>query len=383
MSQFVRPRRGMTLVEIMVSMVLLLFVLGASTEFFRRQGTVVAQASGRLEAQQTAQFTLSLLDRELRLAGIGVADMQPTVVQAGGRAVTFNANLVSAMADDPSAVYVDRDADAALTGVFRSTQKRALPNSGHIYPESTYMKSVGAPSTAETIALWLSPDSSTALPTNDYILWRRVNNGASQLAARGIVLSAGEHFFEYFKPDTAGNPIPIPKSTLPLFHVATVHDSPADTGRHALVDSIHMVRVRVRVAFVDRAGTVERQLDHTIRLMNAGLIHRPTCGEPPLGVTPSAVAIVDTLGHPAVRITWSSSADETGGEADVERYGLYRRLAGATMGEPFASVPAGLSSYTFTDTDVRSGEQWVYGVTAVDCTPNSSGVTTTTAVTIP
>ena len=69
----------------------------------------------------------------------------------------------------------------------------------------------------------------------------------------------------------------------------------------------------------------------------------------------------------------------------MERYALYRRLSGqpGTMSEPFASIPAGLESYSFTDTDVRSGEQWIYGVASQDCTPSISSVTSASAVTIP
>jgi len=68
----------------------------------------------------------------------------------------------------------------------------------------------------------------------------------------------------------------------------------------------------------------------------------------------------------------------------VERYAVYKRLvAFADFSEPFAGVPAGAASYSFVDTDVHTGEIWIYGVAALDCTPNSSSVGSTVAITVP
>src|ERR1700742_4850812 len=108
-------RSGFTLIEVVLSMTLLLFVLGIATNSFRRQSEVLQAQSGRLEAQQTAQFTLAELDRELRLAGVGVADMQPVIVQADSLAVTFNADLQGHVLGDPAPVYIDTAADPYMT----------------------------------------------------------------------------------------------------------------------------------------------------------------------------------------------------------------------------------------------------------------------------
>ena len=60
---------------------------------------------GRGEASQNARFVQDAIDRELRLAGGEVG--QPIIVQATPFALTFNVNLVSNVADDPGAVYID------------------------------------------------------------------------------------------------------------------------------------------------------------------------------------------------------------------------------------------------------------------------------------
>lgn len=378
-----RIRPGFTLIEVLISMVLLLVIVGAATNSFRRTSVQLAQQSGRLDAQQTVQFTLSALDRELRVAGVGVVDMQPVLVQAAPLAITFNADLVSSLPGDPSAVYVDPDAPSAISAVFRSQERTALPTSSFAYPESTFVKAAGVPSGAETISYWLAADDTD--PSGGYALWRRVNAGEPRLVARGIVVGPSDTVFQYFKGDTAGVLTAIPGSRLPLHHVAATHGATTDTGTAALVDSIHTVRVRLRVAYRDRGGLVYRRLDHTIRLMNAGLVRRVTCGEPPLGVSATAVAALDTLGQPMVTISWSKSLDEGAGERDVERYVLYRRPAGAPAGteQAFTSIPAGSASYTFVDTDVRTGEQWIYGVAAQDCTPSTSSAGSTSIVVVP
>lgn len=379
-----RHRPGFTLTEVMIAMTLMLFILSVATNSFRKQSGLIAAQSGRLEAQQTVQFTLSELDRELRLAGVGVADMQPIVIQADSLSVTFNADLVSTVPNDPSAVYYDAYANPEMTTVWRSAEKRTLPRSGFYYPDSTHMRSVGAPSGAETISYWLARDSSVSA-TNEYVLFRRVNHGAARLVAKGIIRNPTDTVFQFFKGDSVGNLTAIPAPNLPIYHNASTHGVKADTGRFAWVDSIRTIRVRMTVVFRDRSGPVYRRLDHTIRLMNAGLVRRSTCGEPPIGTTPSAVAALDTAGVPVVTITFPQSSDEGGGERDVERYALYRRLNGetATNAEPFASIPAGNASYVFTDSDVASGQEWVYGVASQDCTPQISGVSYSASVTIP
>jgi len=64
-----------------------------------------------MDAMQNAQFAASQIERELREAGAGVADVQPMLVQADSEAMTFNANMVSIDTGDVRAVYQIRDAD--------------------------------------------------------------------------------------------------------------------------------------------------------------------------------------------------------------------------------------------------------------------------------
>jgi len=382
-----RARRGFTLLEMLLAMTLLLGVIGLSTRLFRMQSNAVSTQAGRLDAQQNSRFALSLLDRELRMAGVGVADAQPLVVMAGPTALSFNVDLEARDTNDLSAVYVNPDADTLGLGAMRASAKITLPGTSTAYPDSTYRYNAGVPSNAETITYWLSRDS-TSPRSNEYILFRRANALAPKVVARGILLNSGDTVFQYFKGDTTGALTPVSPALLPIIHSAAMHGAPDDTARSALTDSIRQVRVTFTSVYHDPRTNqdIPRTLRQTIHLMNAGLIQRSTCGQPPLGVAPSATVTPAGRGNPQtfVTLSWSPSVDDGAGEKDVQRYAIYRRLSSAaSFDQPFSSVPAGTPPYAFNDTDVLSGQTWIYGVAAQDCTPSVSPIGETSPVIIP
>lgn len=369
-------------------MSLMLAILGLSTQLFRKQSNAVSTQAGRLDAQQNSRFAISELDRELRVAGVGVVDAQPLLVQAGALAITFNANLVALDTGDLGAVYINPDADSAGVDVLRTNEKITLPGTSKLYPDSTYMQAAGIPSNAETISFWLSQDS-TSSHANEYVLFRRINARPAKVVARGIIYNASDTIFQYFKGDTAGVLTPVSPALLPVIHSAIIHGSAADTGKSALSDSIRQVRIQLTSVFHDPRTNTDtyRRLNSTIFLKNAGLIHHTTCGNPPLGVAPTAAVTAangTTVPQTYVTVSWTPSVDDAAGEKDVERYALYRRLSSvSTFDQPLASVPGGSGSYSFRDTDLSTGQSWIYGVAAQDCTPMSSPVGQTTAVVIP
>jgi prepilin-type N-terminal cleavage/methylation domain-containing protein len=381
-------RGGFTLVEVLVALTLLTVLMAAALPFFRVQAIMVETQAGRADAQQNAQYAVNAIDRELRVAGIGVVPTQPLIVQADSMAITFNADLVSRTGADVSAVYFDAEADATTVSVFEKESKVTLPRSARRYPDTTYVQAGGAPSAAETISYWVSLDSSTTDPI-DYVLFRRANAAAPRVVARSLKLTPGDPPFRYYR-DSLGTSVEVPRSKLPLFHSAIIHGAPADTGASARTDSLLSVKVRLVGLFTERHSnaTVERLVESRIRVMNAGLIRHSTCGEAPIfGGSVSAVG-GSVAGTPAIQISWPPALDEGTGEKDVERYAIYRRLASdLTFDEPYANLASGLdtasTSYSFTDTDVRSGESWIYGIAAQDCTPLSSPVSSTPAVVVP
>ena len=51
--------------------------------------------AGRDDAAQNARYGVSMIDRELRVAGVGVVDPKPLIVQAAPYAITFNVDLIT------------------------------------------------------------------------------------------------------------------------------------------------------------------------------------------------------------------------------------------------------------------------------------------------
>ncbi len=373
--------RAFTLLEMLVAMSLTVLIAGLAIPFFRLQSRSVTAHAGRSDAMLNARAAADEIERELRIAGAGIVNTQPLLVQAAADAITFNADLVTRDPKDPQAVYFDDSIDSLSTIVLPRTRKIVLPLSTAIYPDSTYFAAAGVPSKAETISFWIAPDS-TPGHTGEYALLRRVNDRPPNIVATGLLITPGEPVFRYFKTDSLGRAVEIPTSALPLIHTAAMHGDPSDSARSALTDSVRLVRMHVAGTYDDPdRGRVTRTVDIGIRLLNAGLVKHSACGEPPVG---SGTLTATPEAGPRVELTWDAAVDEAAGEKDVERYALYRRLFGATdWGEPFASVAAGLTTYSYVDNAVTSGEQWEYGLVAQDCTPANSSLVAAGPVLIP
>ncbi|MEP6689840.1 MAG: prepilin-type N-terminal cleavage/methylation domain-containing protein [Gemmatimonadaceae bacterium] len=377
-----RGRRGVTMIEMMIALTVLVVILTSVSLLMRNQAHALESHAGRLDAGYNARFAVNSIYHELRAAGSGVVDVQPMLVQADSLSVTFNADLVASNPADPIAMFIDSTADSSVTLALTKAQPVTLPITGASYPDTTYELTLGIISRAETISYWAEADTSTTR-TDDYLVMRRVNNDVPRIVSRGVMLTPGQPMFRYFKRDTTGTLLEIPQSSLPLRHVAAIHGSGADTGSFALIDSIRVIKIHVEAVYNDRdRGDVKRSYERIAPVVNAGLMHTTSCGALPAAVAAlNAVALNSTT----VQLTWNPSADELGGEKDVERYGIFRRVLGSTQwGEPFASVQAAaLTPYTLNDGGRTSLTTYIYAIVAQDCTPNVSSVTQSNSVTTP
>src|ERR687894_2282236 len=90
-----RPRFGLTLIEIMVSMTVTSVLIAAAVPFFVAQARAVGATAARTDMHHNARYAVNTIDRDLRVAGVGVVGAQPMIVYAGPRYVTVNADLVS------------------------------------------------------------------------------------------------------------------------------------------------------------------------------------------------------------------------------------------------------------------------------------------------
>lgn len=376
-------REGVTLIEMMIAIVLFVLVFGLAVPFFRYQARSVSASAGRLDALQNARYAQNAIDRDLRIAGIGIVDAQPLLEQADGFAITFNADLTTKDIHDPSSIYYDPDIDSSGTISMDRSSKVTLPLSAVSYPDSNYLAK-DVPSTAETISYWLVKDS-TATRTDQYILWRRVNTLPPRLVAKGIIVPAGQTFFQYFKPNSTGGLDSIKTAKLPLFHLAAMHGSAADTGNSAQTDSIRVVRMTVTGLYNDPdKGAIMKSVVSATKLLNAGMVRSTTCGDVPLDVPSVSAVKFPSFGVPSkVTITWTKSLDQDAGEKDVARYLVYKKESGSSdWGSPIADLAAAQDTYTLDDTTLPAGN-WVYGVVAQDCSPSNSNATSTGVINVP
>jgi len=367
-------RRGVTLVELLVSIVLLGLITTVALTTLGSQSRAFSVGNERLGALQNFRYTINALETDLRTIGSGVPGQQPFLVYAGEDVIAFNSNYLSHVEGDVFAVYNDPDAPPQITMSLPRSRRITIPNTSFAYPDTTY-EVFGQPSEAETIIFFFVPDSTSARD-DAFALYRQVNDAAPELIARNLLRRDGEPFFTYHRLVGTDTLREVPTGQLPLAHTAKIHGSPADTGRLAVIDEIRAVRVNF-AATNGRTGEAERITagSRMIQVPNAGLAVLQTCGARPIfdaAVHATVVNLAPASAKPvfAVELSWMAAVDEVSGERDVVRYVIWRRDAGTPdWGDPIYSIPSGETTYSYRDTEVTPGESYTYAVAAQDCTP--------------
>ncbi len=378
-----RVRAGFTLGELLLSITITIAVFSAAVPFFTLQMRQLQQNLGRSDAQMTGRFAQNTIDRELRNIGIGTTGMdpangiprnQPKIVQAGPFSVTFNTDLIAADTVDIKAVYYDPNVPLALTTALASVGAITLPVTGVSYPDYVYRDGNGALSLAETISYWATVDSTSGF-ADEFILFKRTNNGPVSVVARGVRVPAGQSLFSYRRVNAAGNIIVVPSAQLPIRW----------NDASQLADSIRTVTISLRgivrgYNLQNKPQTFEREVTSQTSLANIGLSQRNSCGDIPLDAGVPGAALVNILGVWRVQVTFGASGDEASGERDVERYAVFRRPLGGSFDEPVAAVGKSGGPYMWEDFNLDSGNIYEYGVAAQDCSPANSSIRTTAAV---
>lgn len=377
----------MTLMEMMIALVVFSFALAGTLAFLRAQGRSFSLGSQRVAMLQNSRFAFRELEQDLRTAGTGAPDIQPSLIYLDTSVVAFNADYATNTPGDVFAVYYTPDAPPTSTAAMTREERTAIPLSAVAYPDTSYVTGL-LNSPAETIVFFFAPDTSTPR-ADDYVLYRRVNTQAPELVSRNLLHAPGVPFFRFFRqvvPAGGGdNTIePVPDASLPLWHSVPIHLTLADTGLAARIDSVRGVQVTFAVTNgLSGAAERRRSLSRYIRFPNVGLASKKTCGDEPILGTPLTAAWNATGG--GVDLTWNAAVDELAGERDVERYVIWRRLASdVAWGDPHVSLsPAATPTYLFTDQGVTSGARYVYALAAQDCTPSNSTLAVSAPVDIP
>lgn len=377
------PRAGMTLPEVMISLVIGLIVLQVALSFFAQQGRAFNRGTRAMAAAQNARYAVNALEKDVRTMGTGVPAQQPQLVYAGPDVLSFNADYATGDASDVFAVYLESAAPASQLQAATPAGRFTIPMTSTGYPDTVYMEN-GSNSPAETLTFFFQPDPTTPR-ADDFALYRQVNGGPAAVVARSLLKTAGQDFFDYLvlqvPPDaptrlaSAGGG--------PLRHSAKIHGSETDVGPAARVDSVRAVRVRFTATSGETGpGEQRKAMERTIRMPNAGAAVRSICGDDPQSAGISAMVVAMPDGSRAVSLSWGPSVDEAAGEADVLRYIVWRRVNGALdWGDPYVSIPAGLASYTWVDQAVLPGNRYQYALAAQDCTPSRSPLAVTGNVT--
>jgi prepilin-type N-terminal cleavage/methylation domain-containing protein len=388
-----RNRRGVTLIEMLIALTVFTVILGAALGFLSTQSKGLDKNSTDMGMLQNLTFASSLLEEELRMTGANVPHKQPVIPYAGASAFSFNADYASNV-DSLYTVYYNPGLPVGQRNALTAAQRFALPGSSPAfnYPDSSYSAEgvVGANSPAETISWFFQLDTSTATPTNDYLLLRQVNNQPAEVAIRNVLQTPGLNFFRYYykripAAGTAQSSLDtVPSAWMPLRHTQGVHGMASDTGQAARVDSLAAVEVAFTVSNgATGAAARSRAISFIVAMPNVGTKKVTSCGGLPLfgsGVT--ATWTIDGAASPPdtfMLLQWNQAVDETGGERDVQAYIIWRRLLlDPSFDEPLASVPAGAVAPSYADQTAVPLTAYVYAVAAQDCTPSLSTMATVT-----
>lgn len=360
----IRQRKGFSLIELMIAIVVMAVVLAGTMNFFMGQSRTFRKATTDMVLLQNARFATDLLNEHFRSVGANLTVGQPSVIYADQNTFAFNADYATNVAGDIDAIYYEPKATTAEVQSLLQAQAFTIPNSAPAlsYPAADYVAGTGAPSPAEAITFWFTPDTETTR-SDDYVLMRQVNSSPPEVVVRNVLPDSVYPFFRYMylKTDAATSVQTIdtiPGTSLP----ATYATSTIISG-----DSLRGVIISFQVTngLQDTAQRT-RPVSVIASLPNIGMRQLQTCGSKPLPV-PAPVATPMTGAK--VRIVWTASPDESGGERDVMRYAVTRMASFAPgVWSNVASIPAG-GVYDITDSGLNTGVTYYYAVAAQDCTP--------------
>jgi prepilin-type N-terminal cleavage/methylation domain-containing protein len=359
----IRQRRGFSLIELLIAIVVMAVVLAGTMNFFMGQSRTFRKATTDMVLLQNARFATDLLNEHFRSVGANLTVGQPSVVYADKNTFTFNADYATNVSGDINAIYYEPKAPTNQIQSLLQAQAFTIPNSSPAlsYPAADYVQA-GVPSPAETITFWFAPDTETTR-SDDYVLLRQLNSSAPEVVVRNVLPDSTYPFFRYMylKTDAATSIQTIdtiPGASLPVTYASSTILS-GDSLRGVIIS------FTVTNGLADTAQRT-RPVSVIASLPNIGMRQLQTCGAKPLPV-PAPVAI--KVGPGKIRVTWTASPDETGGERDVMRYAV-TRMANFAPGvwTNVQSIPAG-GVYDITDSGLNTGVIYFYAVAAQDCTP--------------
>jgi prepilin-type N-terminal cleavage/methylation domain-containing protein len=388
------PRRGASLVELLVAMLIFSIVMASAFSFLLVQTRSYRTIATRTDQMQNARFGHDLLRQELRAAGTNVADGQPLVVYASDSVFAFNADLASNRRDSmlfTGAIYVDPFASDDEVMALTTDNQITIPGSNFTYPLADYGSGSGTIGEAETIIFFFVPDTLDN-EEGTFALMRQTNAGVPDRISGGLKPVEDTRFFRYWydpvRYDQGATTLAVvPPAWLPLAKTVATRGVPPDTGTSLTtrVDQLRAVEVAYQAA--RKSDGTREVVRFRVPLPNVAVERAVrACGRPPL--PPSAPTASWNADSAAVLLAWPPAIDDGGGENDAIRYVLWRRLLG-TVGwrAPLATIGTvpGTLTYTYRDGGVEQelGNTYQYALAVQDCTPNLSTPSAVVGVTVP
>ncbi len=363
----IRQRKGFSLIELMIAIVVMAVVLAGTMNFFMGQSRTFRKATTDMVLLQNARFATDLLNEHFRAVGANLTVGQPAVIYADQKTFAFDADYATNVAGDVNAIYYEPKAPTNEVQSLLKAQQVTIPQSAPamVFPDADYIAGTGAPSPAEMIVFWFAPDTETTR-SDDFVLMRQVNASNPEVVVRNVLPDSTYPFFRYMYLKT--------DSITSLQSIDTVPGAslPVTYANSNIVANDKMRGIIISFMVTNGlADTAERTRPVSViaSLPNVGMRQLQTCGARPL---PPASPTVVHAGIGNLKLTWSESPDENGGERDVMRYQVTRQANFAPgVWQNVASIPAG-GTYEYIDTGLNTGVVYNYAVTAQDCTPKFS-----------
>ena len=375
-------RAGFSLVELLVTLVVLSLIMGTTVLFFQSQNKAFITGSEKMDTYQNARYAISQTERILRTMGSGVTGQQPMLVFGGNDVVAFNTDYTE---NDTTnyrwAVNFNPSINGQFTQAWAVTNAAVIPNSTYTYPAQTFTQANGSPSPAETKIYFFTPDTSTSR-SDDYMLMEQTNYGTPEYIARNILAYPGRPFFEFFLARRLGSGadtmVVASGLQLPLKRLVLQSSfTSSDTADAVRPDSVREVRINIRVTN-GKVGSTERTRDFSqiIQVPNNGLPSPNVCGRSPFA--PASFNAVPNLtpGSGLITLNWTRSPDHGGGEYDVRQYVLWQRDDTATVWQdPLMMVRADTTTaYSTLVGGLIPGRTYKVGIAAQDRTPAESTI---------
>ena len=359
----IRQRKGFSLIELMIAIVVMAVVLAGTMNFFMGQSRTFRKATTDMVLLQNARFATDMLNEHFRSVGANLTVGQPAVIYADQNTFAFNADYATNVAGDIDAIYYEPKAPTNETQALLKAQAFTIPQSSPAlsYPGGDWITGAGVPSPAEAITFWFAPDTETTR-SDDYVLLRQVNSSAPEVVVRNVLPDSTFPFFRYMY-------LNIDNVGAQTVDTIAGTDLPMNYGKDTVVSKDRFRGVLISFIVTNGlADTAERTRPVSViaSLPNVGMRQLQTCGAKPL---PTSAPVVVNVIPGTLRITWTASPDESGGERDVMRYQV-TRMADFAPGvwQNVASVPAG-GVYDITDTGLNTMVKYSYAIAAQDCTP--------------